>query len=83
MTDSKQPTIAKDGYSKSKPLVEGYLRKGGSNNSESQIQTRPAAPAAMKPATSQEASTGAPGAAASQADTKPMQSGGGAKQGGT
>jgi hypothetical protein len=82
MTEPKNPTIAKDGYSKSKPLTEGYLRKGGSNSAESQIQTRPSAPAAMKPATSQEGSIGAAGPGApSQAAGKSIQSGG-TKQGG-
>jgi hypothetical protein len=42
MTERKGPAIASDGYSKSKPLTEGYLRKGGSNAAVSQIQTRPA-----------------------------------------
>jgi hypothetical protein len=60
MTEKKGPIIRSDGYSKSKPLTEGYLRKGGSNSAVSQIQTRPAAPAPMKPATSQDAGVGKP-----------------------
>jgi hypothetical protein len=60
MTERKGPAIASDGYSKSKPLTEGYLRKGGSNAAVSQIQTRPAPPAPMKPATSQDAGVGKP-----------------------
>jgi hypothetical protein len=36
-----------------KSLHEGYVRKGGTNPEESQIQTRPAAPAPMRPASSQ------------------------------
>ena len=50
MTERKDVKFALDGYSKSKPLTEGYIRKGGSNNATSQIQTRPPAPAPMKPA---------------------------------
>jgi hypothetical protein len=69
MTDQKRPTIAQDGSSKSKTLTEGYIRKGGSNTAVSQVQTRPDAPAPMKPATSQGAGT-----------AKPAQ-GGGTKQG--
>jgi hypothetical protein len=34
-------------------LHEGYIRKGGTNPEESQVQTRPAAPAPMRPASSQ------------------------------
>lgn len=49
MTEHKDVKFT-DGYSKSKPLTEGYIRKGGSNNATSQIQTRPPAPAPMKPA---------------------------------
>lgn len=69
MTEKKSPTMAQDGYSKSKPLTEGYIRKGGSNAAVSQVQTRPAAPAPMKPAVSQAADA-----------AKPAQ-GGGTKQG--
>jgi hypothetical protein len=61
MTEKKGPTLAQDGYSKSKPLSEGYIRKGGSNSASSQIQTRPAAPAAMKPTPPQGAGTAKPG----------------------
>jgi hypothetical protein len=51
---------AMDGYSKSKPLTEGLVRKGGSNSATSQIQTRPAAPAPMKPVTPQGVGTAKP-----------------------
>ena len=44
----KRPTLAQDGYSKTL-LTEGYTRKGGSNSSVSQVQTRPPGPAPMKP----------------------------------
>jgi len=64
MTDKKGPTMAQDGYSKSRSLTEGFVRKGGSNSAVSQIQTRPAPPAPMKPSTAQ-----GPNA------TKPAQSG--------
>src|SRR5437868_1499180 len=60
MTEKKGPQIAADGYSKPKTLVEGYLRKGGSNAAVSQVQTRPPAPAPMKPAASQEAGAAKP-----------------------
>jgi hypothetical protein len=40
------------GTTSSKPLMEGYERKGGLNG-QSQIQTRPAAPPPFKPANSQ------------------------------
>ena len=59
MAERKGPTIAADGYSKRRPLTEGYLRKGGSNTAVSQIQTRPPAPAPMKPV-SQGSGTGKP-----------------------
>jgi hypothetical protein len=49
MTDRK---MAHDGYSKAPILKEGYIRKGGSNAEVSQIQTRPAPPAPMQPASS-------------------------------
>lgn len=39
--------------SKHYPAMEGYVRKGGTNPSTSQVQTRPAAPAPIRPATSQ------------------------------
>jgi hypothetical protein len=58
MTEKKNPSIATDGYSKSTTLTEGYLRKGGTNNAISQIQTRPPAPAPMKPASTQAAQSG-------------------------
>lgn len=46
--------IAQDGYSNKTPtLTEGYVRKGGSNTGMSQVQTRPPAPAAMKPGAGQ------------------------------
>jgi hypothetical protein len=60
MTEEKRPTMAYDGYSKSKSLTEGYVRKGGSNTAVSQVQTRPPAPAAMRPATSQGEGTAKP-----------------------
>lgn len=54
MTEKKDHrSIAIDGYSKATTLTEGYLRKGGTNNAISQIQTRPPAPAPMKPAAPQ------------------------------
>ena len=55
MTDNKPPAksgLAEDGYSKLQNLNEGYLRKGGINPTDSQVQTRPPAPAPMKPAPS-------------------------------
>jgi hypothetical protein len=60
MTEKRRPVVALDGYSKSKTLTEGYIRKGGSNNAMSQVQTRPAPPAPMKPSASQSASTAKP-----------------------
>ena len=47
MTNSKFTT---DGYTKVQPLNEGYIRKGGTNPDASQIKTRPADPAPMRPA---------------------------------
>ena len=59
MTEKKDHrSIAMDGYSKSTTLTEGYLRKGGTNNAISQIQTRPPAPAPMKPAATPTAQSG-------------------------
>jgi hypothetical protein len=49
MTDKKGQAIASNGHTKVRPLTEGYVRKGGSNAPVSQIQTRPPAPAPMKP----------------------------------
>lgn len=43
----------KGGYTKTRPLTEGYVRKGGINSPTSQVQVRPPAPAPMRP-------TGAP-----------------------
>jgi hypothetical protein len=51
MTEERRRTMAHDGATKV-PLSEGYIRKGGSNPPSSQIQTRPPAPAPMRPATS-------------------------------
>jgi hypothetical protein len=50
MTDPN-PKMALDGYTNSKRsiLVEGYVRKGGSNTAASQVKVRPAAPAPMQP----------------------------------
>jgi hypothetical protein len=47
MNDRK---LALDGYNRSQTLSEGYVRKGGINPPKSQIQVRPPAPAAMRPA---------------------------------
>ena len=44
-----QRTMAMDGFSKVKPIGEGYVVKGGVN-STSRITVRPPAPQAMKPA---------------------------------
>ncbi len=60
MTKKNSPTITQDGYSKAKSLTEGYVRKGGSNTAVSQVQTRPAPPAPMKPAVSQGAGAAKP-----------------------
>ena len=52
MTDERR-RMANDGYSNSHrtpTLSEGYVRKGGVNPPNSQIQTRPPAPPAMRPA---------------------------------
>jgi hypothetical protein len=49
------PKFANDGYSRL--LTEGSLRKGG-NNTSSQIQTRPPAPAPMRPAANNGSSGG-------------------------
>ena len=55
MTERK-PTgkggFAMDGYSR-QPLHEGYIRKGGTNPPDSQVQSRPPAPAPLRPASSQ------------------------------
>ncbi len=48
MTNRTRP-MAMDGFSKVKPLSEGYITKGGVN-STSRITTRPPAPAPMRPA---------------------------------
>jgi hypothetical protein len=40
--------MAMDGFSKVRPLHEGYLAKGGTN-STSQIKSRPPAPAVLAP----------------------------------
>lgn len=54
MSDKQPPKtgFANDGYTK-RPLQEGYVKKGGTNPSTSQIQTRPPAPAPMRPNNSQ------------------------------
>jgi hypothetical protein len=57
VTDRK---LAQDGYSKPSPLSEGYIRKGGSNNAVSQIQTRPAPPAPMHPSKPQSSGVQSP-----------------------
>ena len=58
MTDDKRAgKLANDGYSKTHPLLEGLIRKGGTNSSTSQIQTRPPAPPPMRPAADGQAST--------------------------
>jgi len=44
-------TIAMDGFSKVRPINEGYVVKGGVN-ATSQIAARPPAPAPMRPAAS-------------------------------
>ncbi len=41
-------TMAMDGFSKVKPITEGYVVKGGVN-ATSRITTRPPAPAPMRP----------------------------------
>ena len=44
-----KPNLTFDGgYTKTQPLTEGHIRKGGTNVA-SQIQTRPPAPAPMRP----------------------------------
>lgn len=50
MPDDKKTTsiIRMDGFSKVRPLNEGYLAKGGIN-STSQIKVRPPAPAILAP----------------------------------
>lgn len=65
-----RPTLANDGYTRQglaradgyTKLVEGYIRKGGSNTAISQVQARPAPPASMqpKPAASQGSGAAAP-----------------------
>lgn len=55
--------IAQDGVSRPM-LTEGTLRKGGSNTS-TQIQSRPPAPAPMRPASSSSGSNGASNAGSS------------------
>jgi hypothetical protein len=40
-----------DGYSR-EPLSEGYVRKGGTNPQQSQVRSRPPAPAPLRPASS-------------------------------
>ena len=46
--------FVKDGGNiKSMRITEGYVRKGGNNPPVSQIQTRPPAPAPMRPANPQ------------------------------
>jgi hypothetical protein len=42
-----------DGYSRQPPLHEGYIRKGGTNPPNSQVQSRPPRPAPLRPASSQ------------------------------
>lgn len=39
---------AQDGYSKSQPLHEGWIKKGGTNPSRSQVHARPPAPQPMR-----------------------------------
>jgi hypothetical protein len=59
--------ITMDGFSKVRPINEGYVVKGGVN-ATSQISVRPAAPAPMRPAASTApATTPAPPAPASKA----------------
>lgn len=51
MTERKHPEkggLAQDGYSR-QPLHEGYVRKGGTNTQSSQVQSRPPAPAPLRP----------------------------------
>jgi len=57
----KGRAMAQDGCGKIKPLAEGYIRKGGSNSATSQIQTRPPAPASMKPNVLRGAGSASPG----------------------
>lgn len=47
MADSRE---FKGGYTKTRALTEGYVRKGGINSPTSQVQVRPPAPAPMRPA---------------------------------
>jgi hypothetical protein len=53
--DTGRPGFTQDGYSRNdgynrrEALHEGYIRKGGTNEGKSQIQTRPPAPAPMRP----------------------------------
>jgi hypothetical protein len=47
MTDNRR--LAQDGYSR-QPLQEGYIRKGGQNPPQSQVQVRPPAPQPLRPA---------------------------------
>jgi hypothetical protein len=54
---TERRTLAMDGFSKLKPLNEGYVVKGGVN-ATSQITTRPPAPAPMWPAAAPGNSTG-------------------------
>ena len=49
-----------DGYGKIQQLHEGYIRKGGTNPDQSQVQARPADPAPMRPASSQSDKTQQP-----------------------
>jgi hypothetical protein len=48
---AKQTAMAMDGFSKVKPLNEGYVVKGGVNTT-TRITTRPPPPAPMRPAAS-------------------------------
>jgi hypothetical protein len=52
----RSETFAMDGFNKVQPLHEGYLAKGGLNNT-SQIKTRPPAPPIL---TKPEGGTGRP-----------------------
>ncbi len=54
-----RPVMAMDGFSKVRPINEGYVVKGGVN-ATSQITTRPPAPAPMRPAASQSSSAPPP-----------------------
>ena len=48
MTTRRPTVMAMDGFSKVKPLSEGYVVKGGVN-ATSRITTRPPAPQPMRP----------------------------------